>query len=293
MDNYFLYWPDSKEIVDFSSYVREFGRQKYSNIRPLSLKMHYNDGIEICYVTRGTYKWEVEGKFFQLFPGDAFVTCPWQWHGSPQEVVDRGILTWLIIRPEYFEREGILNTGKWSSLNVDTKREVGILLSENKNPVLLKGSSIDIFFRILAKEFQERKLGYVERVNHTLDSLLVEVARSVFERKSVSLKDKSFIDQFVTIVTTDFTQKYSVKQLANLFGMCTTSLNSKTRQLTGFSPSDYIIELRINAAKEMLISGRQSITQIAIDCGFYSSQHFSSIFKQRTGKSPSEIRVKK
>lgn len=56
----------------------------------------------------------------------------------------------------------------------------------------------------------------------------------------------------------------------------------------GVSPKEYIINLRINYAKQLLVYGELSIQEIAAACGFSEPCHFSREFKKRTGVSPSK-----
>ena len=52
----------------------------------------------------------------------------------------------------------------------------------------------------------------------------------------------------------------------------------------------YLINLRISEAIRMLKSSTISLTDIALDTGFYSSQHFSTTFKKLTGYTPGHFR---
>lgn len=54
----------------------------------------------------------------------------------------------------------------------------------------------------------------------------------------------------------------------------------------GMSPVKYITQLRIEKAKELLITKRYSITEIANMCGFENIYYFSNVFKKHTGVSP-------
>ena len=58
------------------------------------------------------------------------------------------------------------------------------------------------------------------------------------------------------------------------------------------SPSRYYLELRITHARRLLLQSNESITNIAIACGFVSSSHFSSCYKDYFGLSPSLTRQK-
>lgn len=56
----------------------------------------------------------------------------------------------------------------------------------------------------------------------------------------------------------------------------------------GISPKQYIIDMRIQKAKQMLIERKNSVTQISEECGFSSIYHFCRIFKEKTGLTPTE-----
>ncbi len=91
----------SNELIKPFPQILEYGKQKFDKIFLNSLNFHYNKGFEFCFVHKGRYQWVVEGQEFTLYPGDTFITCPWELHGSKGGVLDLGILSWLIIHPGY------------------------------------------------------------------------------------------------------------------------------------------------------------------------------------------------
>lgn len=62
-----------------------------------------------------------------------------------------------------------------------------------------------------------------------------------------------------------------------------------TRQFKS-SPKQFIIDLRIQKAKQLLCEGTQKIWAISEECGFSSTYHFCRLFKQHTGVTPGEYR---
>ena len=56
----------------------------------------------------------------------------------------------------------------------------------------------------------------------------------------------------------------------------------------GISPKQYILDVRIEKAKELLSDGAKKITSISEECGFSSIYHFSRSFKEKTGFTPTE-----
>lgn len=59
-------------------------------------------------------------------------------------------------------------------------------------------------------------------------------------------------------------------------------------QCYGMPPRQYILELRIRKAKQLLTGGNLNISEVSEKCGFSSLYHFSKFFKERTGLSPTE-----
>ncbi len=58
----------------------------------------------------------------------------------------------------------------------------------------------------------------------------------------------------------------------------------------GTSPKQFIIDLRIQRAKQLLSEGSLNVSAISEKCGFSNPYHFCRLFKKHTGTSPSEYR---
>jgi transcriptional regulator GlxA family with amidase domain len=88
----------------------------------------------------------------------------------------------------------------------------------------------------------------------------------------------------------NLSHQWTVEEMAVMVGMGTTLFNERVKKYSGFSPINYLINIRISEAIKLLKKKDISLTDIALDTGFYSSQHFSTTFKKLTGYSPSEFR---
>ncbi|MBR6093894.1 MAG: helix-turn-helix transcriptional regulator [Lachnospiraceae bacterium] len=62
---------------------------------------------------------------------------------------------------------------------------------------------------------------------------------------------------------------------------------------TGLSFTDYLINIRILRAKELLLQTNKSISEIAIETGFSGGDYFSSVFSRKEGMTPSAFRKNK
>lgn len=93
------------------------------------------------------------------------------------------------------------------------------------------------------------------------------------------------------LLEADQTKTPSLAELAGPLRLHPTSFCRAFKQSTGLSPHRYLLERRINRAKEMMKDPRRTLTEIALDCGFSSSSQFSVVFKRITGVAPRNYRL--
>ena len=86
------------------------------------------------------------------------------------------------------------------------------------------------------------------------------------------------------------TEEISLNQLAQEAGLSSYHFSKAFKTSFGVPPWRYVTERRIHRAKELLLDGSPSITEIAHDLGFSSHSHFTAMFKKTTGKPPSHFR---
>src|SRR6478609_2518297 len=92
------------------------------------------------------------------------------------------------------------------------------------------------------------------------------------------------------LIRDEILHQRTVEEMATLVGLGTTLFNDTVKSYSGFSPVSYLINIRISEAIKLLKKSDISLTDIALDTGFYSSQHFSTTFKKLTGYTPSQFR---
>lgn len=274
------------ELIDEFDFINDFGFEEYKDIRQKPLSLHYNHGIEICYVTKGRYEWMVEGESYILLPGDGFVTCPWQQHGSPREVVDLGEIFWVVLKPQLFLENGTFLPGDWSRLTMQESNRIGKVLAGNENHRLSKAYILKSLFVDLRNELEKKDFGYIRRVNNLTEDLLIQVVRHIRNRDKQIKKTQNRFQEFESMLKQSLEKKWTLEEMCLVSRLGITSLTQFVKENTGYTPANYLIFLRLEKAKEMLTHSNKKLTDIAYDCGFYSSQHFSSTFSKWIGKSP-------
>lgn len=85
-------------------------------------------------------------------------------------------------------------------------------------------------------------------------------------------------------------KEYRIETLAKSVGLSPSRLKQKFKEYTGVPVMKFIMKHKIEKAQELLRDPSNTITDIAFELNFCSSQHFSSVFKKYTRMSPREYR---
>jgi DNA-binding response OmpR family regulator/two-component sensor histidine kinase len=102
--------------------------------------------------------------------------------------------------------------------------------------------------------------------------------------------DEKLISDLIKIVHQNMTNyNFSVELLAKKIGLSRSNLFRKVKGLTGLSPNEFITQIKMNHAAELLKNNKgMRISNVAFESGFNDSRYFSTIFKKFFGKSPKD-----
>jgi AraC-like DNA-binding protein len=99
------------------------------------------------------------------------------------------------------------------------------------------------------------------------------------------------LDDILLFIHDSFVSNLTVEDLAKRFGTNRTSLNALFQEAMGTSIHRYIMNLRIHTACTLLRDTRLPIYEIISRIGYENTSHFTRIFKQMMGFTPSEYRT--
>jgi len=99
------------------------------------------------------------------------------------------------------------------------------------------------------------------------------------------------IDEVIRYIHLHYTQDISVEKICNVFYFNQSYFSSLFKSKTGCNYNDYITNLRINKAKDLLKSGNYKVSEIADLVGYNSPRYFSRVFKKKTGELPQEYKL--
>lgn len=288
MNQFVLQQGNSKELRHFP-HILELGIKKNISIQLGSFPLSSTGGIRIYYIMEGKFEWCINHQHHMLFPGDAALILPGHVFGSKSGMLEIGSFSWIHLAIQKLENGEII-TGKWSNLSESESLAIGKILQLNSSPVLLKFNEAGRIFKNIQTELSDQEIGYHACVNHLLDELFVQITRHLTRQSNPG---RDFPKTFMNLEKTlrqNLSHQWTVEEMAALVGLGTTLFNEKVKNYSGFSPINYLINIRISEAIKLLKRPDISLTDIALDTGFYSSQHFSTTFKKLTGYTPSEFR---
>lgn len=102
-------------------------------------------------------------------------------------------------------------------------------------------------------------------------------------------KTKSdYVDMALNYMNSDYANGITIQQIADSIGLNRKYFCSLFSKQVGLSPSEYLINLRLNKAAELMTTYLQSPTTAANSVGYDDIYHFSKIFKKHFGVSPRE-----
>ena len=102
--------------------------------------------------------------------------------------------------------------------------------------------------------------------------------------------DKEFLDKVMAVIQDELSNSdFSINDFCRMLGMSRTSVYNKIKTLTGQGPNDFIRNVRLNKAKELLKLRKYSIGEVSTMVGFSDPKYFSTCFKKQFGVSPSKI----
>ena len=226
--------------------------------------------MQYCFAGCGVFS--VDGRDFEIKKGEATVAFPGQQRTETADINTPWRNMWISFRgksaKEFFERMGVTK-----------ENPVITCFAETKIPYLMQ-NIIDMM-----DEFAPgRDFVLASKLYEFLDECLKSFSVG---GKEVRAKDV-YVSHAVNFMELHFTESdITVEKIAEKLGIDRSYFYTIFKESTGISPKEYLTDLRIKKARELLTIPGATATSVALSVG-YEPSVFTKAFKSATGVSPSE-----
>lgn len=263
------------------------------------LPWHRNEGIELTFLERGVLGFALDGAECKLHPDDLTVTRPWQRHRVGLPAVTAGRLHWLILDVGVRRPNQSWKWPPWVLLAKEDRDELTDILRHNEKPVWRATPDIRRCFGDMAAALQQRTAAagvshLSVRINELL-LLLLDLFRSQRVRLDRSLSSSlRTVELFLADLRAHpehLELDWTVEDMARQCGLGVTQFIHHVKRLTNMTPSHFLNGCRLELAARLLRErSGVSVLDVALACGFSSSQYFATVFSRRFGCAPTDWR---
>ncbi|MFC8687290.1 helix-turn-helix domain-containing protein [Brevibacillus porteri] len=98
-------------------------------------------------------------------------------------------------------------------------------------------------------------------------------------------------EQIAAYIHVHYRQSISMKTLSNQFRYSSHYLSRVFKRKYGVSPLEYLVQIRVNRAKALLVKADVAVREIAESVGYMDMYYFSRLFKKQTGVTPAQFKM--
>lgn len=270
---------------------------KSDELREYCNRIHRHDFIEIIYVIEGSGIHIVGEKEYKTSVGDLFIinyNIPHGFFpekkGTPSPTVYN-----CVFMPEFLDTSLIAS---YNFQDITSSFLFNSLFPEDfqAGPDLkLKGAEFKEIGGLFSRMYSEYKLmqkGYCDIIRAYLVELIIKAFRLMENgsRRAPTSKNAELVNKSIEYMKQNFSQDIKLEDLALKSFMSKTYFSRLFKDVTGINFSDYIQQLRIEEACNLLKGTDMKVIDIAANTGFNDIKFFYQVFKKITGKTPGDFR---
>lgn len=250
-------------------------------------KYHSHDHIEIAFILSGKGKYKIDNELYFVEEGDLLILNPGVYHQALTDGNGKPTIEFFVGFTDVAFREMTPNRFDISD-----------------GPILhTTGEFRQKLFRIASSMESENEILRQGRY-FMLRSYLIQMILLIIREQSEPLKQrkgyefesfskKYVVEQIISYFSDHYAEKISLDQIAENMYLSPFYISRIFKSETGNTPIHYLIDIRLEQAKEILESeDYTSIQEVAARVGYDDAYHFSKLFKKKYGIPPSKTKRK-
>lgn len=246
---------------------------------------HRHRRIEINYVKKGNCLLHLDNEVVTFREGEMMIITSDVNHlfeAGPEGTT----LMQLEFLPDIFS-EFVQKEGK---CEVDSHIPSYFFLFSDENKLIKIVNNVRIMRAVqrIVNELETKNVGYQYLVVMYYAELLVLVFRYMDEAY-LPICTNEGLRKAIAYIRTHYGDAINMADVAQQAGVSERQLRNLFTQHLNITPLDYLNQIRVNKAVDLLRNTELSVKEVCFQCGFQSPQYFSRLFKQQTGLTPREI----
>ena len=163
-----------------------------------------------------------------------------------------------------------------------------------KENVFFTGVSPDYpwIYNQIIRELQVQRVNYEDVIKLFMHHIFLTISRYIKEGRQTKNETISDIERAVHYFNENYNKPISIEQYAQEHLMSVNWFIHSFKEVMNVPPMQYIVSLRIAAAKGYLENSDKNINEISNIVGYENALYFSRLFKKHTGMTPSEYKKK-
>ena len=250
-------------------------------------------GWEFVYVESGKVCVGVEGASYILKKGEMVCHKPYEFHRlKPYEGKAGVVIICFESDSEYMSyfNNKILSINQMQKHYLNDIAEVGRKLFLPKDPMdIVREGAMDRSCEATELQEQFAKNAIELLVLSLMNSETTEKQNRVSMYEHFSQR-QTLTKNIIEYLNEHLDEEVNLSEIAGRFSYSLSSIKRIFKEVTGYSIIAYLINLRLQKAKELLVETSLPIENIATGLGYSNIYYFSTAFKKRWGVSPSRYR---
>lgn len=293
------HYPGSALAADVLPGLSSIGFWDARGPQDWGLEPHRNEGIEIVFLETGAMTFTVDRCPHPIRAGHFTITRPWQLHTLGDPNIGPGRLYWLILDVGVRRPNQEWRWPRWILLAPPDLAELTRKLRGCEHPVWSATPDMAAVFRNLAPCITAiHSPGAISRALILLNQLLLGILDALRaqqrEHDPALTSRRRTVELFLRDIDSNpstLDEPWTLDSMARHCGMGVTSFTEHCHAITNTSPVEHLNRCRFDHAARLLrAEPDRPITEIALACGFGSSQYFATRFRLRFGCSPRSYR---
>ncbi len=259
---------DKDFFVHCSGRYRLVHKDKFSTERPGGA-----NNYQLLYIAEGKARFQIDGKLHILEKGHCVLYHPVDAQYYYYLLEENPDIYWLHFSckegNEFLERTGFKK--------------------ENIYYVGVHNSYVQLFDAIIL-ELQLKQPFFEEQLQFMIQELLLKMGRNQIREKTIFESYNKEVEEAIRIFNLTPERDFTIKEFTKERGLNYFRFIDTFTHYIGVSPRQYIINIRMTIAKDLLMNTLFQVSEVARLTGYENPLYFSRLFKKTCGQSPTQYR---